>query len=401
MDHIFFKLTSITHRLFVKNTNNTKIISGWYNSVIVRIIWTQLFILALRKLRSPQRALKAILKMEEMRKSYHGNHSVSRIMKVGNKYCWHPNTPIWPSSSFDFFHENELNRIDKFREINGELNLLILSITKKCPLACEHCFEWPVMHQPEVLSLENLKSIVHNYQNKGLGSLEISGGEPLSRFSDLVDLIQFSSDSTEVWVLTSGFGLTLNKAQNLKDAGLTGITISLDHFEEEKHNLFRGNDKSFDWVIKAVENSAEVGLITCLSICATRSFVSTENLYKYTELAKKLGVCFVQILEPKATGNYAEKDVLLKEDHISIIEDFHYKVNSEEKFKDYPLIVYHGYHQRRIGCFGGGSRYLYIDSNGDIHSCPFCRSTLGNALNIENEGLQQVASCKSFEFSEA
>jgi MoaA/NifB/PqqE/SkfB family radical SAM enzyme len=387
---------------FEKGKNSLpKIIFGWHKYFIERIIWSQLLIMAMGKLHNPQRAFRAILNLEKMRRRYMGDHSIKRIIKLNGKYSWHPNTPAWPSAAFNFFHENELNRIDKFREIRGELNLLILSITKKCPLECEHCFEWDIMHQPEVLGLDDLKSIVKKYQEKGLGTLEISGGEPLSRFEDLLELIQYGCNSTEVWVLTSGFGLTLNKADRLKKAGLTGITISLDHYEEDKHNSFRGNNKSFYWVQESIENATKVGLTTCLSICVVRSFVSKENLLKYTDLAKSLGVCFVQILEPKATGKYADKDVLLTENQISVLEEFHFMINSEEQYKSYPLIVYHGYHQRRMGCLGGGSRYIYVDSNGDIHPCPFCRKPIGNALYGSNGEDRKTATCKSFEFSDA
>ena len=181
-----------THPLDTANNSLPRIISGWQKYAIERIIWSQLFILAARKLKSLRRAAKAIVKLEKMRRMYMGDHSIKRIIKVNGKYSWHPNTPAWPSEAFNFFHENELNRIDNFRKIEGELNLLILSITKKCPLDCEHCFEWPVMHQPEVLALEDLKNIVKSYQEKGLGTLEISGGEPLSRFNDLIELIQYT-----------------------------------------------------------------------------------------------------------------------------------------------------------------------------------------------------------------
>lgn len=391
----------MSYLLDEENISFPKIISGWQKYFIERIIWGQLFVLAVGKLRSLRRALNALLILEKMRRMYMGDHSLKRIIKVNNKYSWHPNTPAWPSVAFNFFHENEINRIDNFRKIQGELNLLILSITKKCPLDCEHCFEWDIMHQPEVLSLEKLKNIVKKYQEMGLGTLEISGGEPLSRFSDLIELIRFVGRSTEVWVLTSGFGLTLNKAHALKKAGLTGITVSLDHFDEDEHNSFRGNSKSFDWVKLAIENATKAGLTTCLSICVTRNFISQENLMKYTELAKNWRVCFMQILEPKATGRYADKDVLLTEEQILVIEGFHYMVNSGEQFNDYPIIIYHGYHQRRMGCLGGGSRYLYIDSNGDIHPCPFCRQPIGNALNGTNGTDQKLATCKSFEFSDA
>lgn len=388
------------HPLDVRNAAPTRIISGWHKYVIERIIWSQIFMLAVGRLRNPFRAIKALLDLEKMRRNYMGDHRIRRIIKVNNKYSWHPYTPAWPSVAFNFFHENELNRVDNFRKIQGELNLLILSITKKCPLQCEHCFEWDIMHQPEVLSLDNLKNIVKSYQEKGLATLEISGGEPLNRFFDLIELIQFTGKSTEVWVLTSGFGLTLKKAEALKKAGLTGITVSLDHFDDVMHNAFRGNGKSFDWVMKAIENATKVGLTICLSICTTKSFVTRENLLKYTELAKSLGVCFVQLLEPKATGKYADKDVLLAEEQISVLEEFYYMINSKEQFKDYPLIVYHGYHQRRMGCLGGGNRFLYIDSNGDIHSCPFCRQSVGNVLDGVNGTGNKLPTCNSFALSE-
>jgi len=43
--------------------------------------------------------------------------------------------------------------------------------------------------------------------------------------------------------------------------------------------------------------------------------------------------------------------------------------------------MYPAYHQRRGGCFGAGSRYLYVDADGEIHSCPFCQEKAGNCLS--------------------
>lgn len=40
-----------------------------------------------------------------------------------------------------------------------------------------------------------------------------------------------------------------------------------------------------------------------LSICATKSFVAASNLSKYMDIAKNMGVSFVQFLEPRVTGH--------------------------------------------------------------------------------------------------
>jgi MoaA/NifB/PqqE/SkfB family radical SAM enzyme len=52
-------------------------------------------------------------------------------------------------------------------------------------------------------------------------------------------------------VLSSGFNFTRENARSLKQAGLTGVVISLDHFDPEKHNAFRGFNNSFNDVTRA------------------------------------------------------------------------------------------------------------------------------------------------------
>ena len=120
----------------------------------------------------------------------------------------------------------------------------------------------------------------------------------------------------------------------------------------------------------------------------------------YADFAKSLGVSFIQILEPKAVGHYKDKDVLLTKEHEAILTKFYLQMNYEKKYSGYPIITYHGYHQRQIGCFGSGNRNLYVDTDGDIHACPFCRQKMGNVLSddlsasIEN---LQAAGCRDFQ----
>lgn len=38
-------------------------------------------------------------------------------------------------------------------------------------------------------------------------------------------------------------------------------------------------------------------------------------------------------------------------------------------------IIYHGNYQRSHGCLGAASRYIYIDSTGRVHACPFCQDS--------------------------
>jgi MoaA/NifB/PqqE/SkfB family radical SAM enzyme len=64
-----------------------------------------------------------------------------------------------------------------------------------------------------------------------------------------------------------------------------------------------------------------------------------------------------------------------------LLEQFFEKMNYSNEFISYPLVAYHGYYSRRIGCAGGGKDYLYIDTDGDVHNCPFCQRKLFSALS--------------------
>jgi MoaA/NifB/PqqE/SkfB family radical SAM enzyme len=346
--------------------------------------------------------VKWILKeLESLRRKYMGDYNITKLMKVDGKYYWDMHAPGWPSRAFITYNEGEMNRIMPFRNKTDYLNSMILAITKKCPLQCRHCYEWDELNKDEKLTLDDLKNIVDKFQKNGKGvtQIQFSGGEPLSRFNDLIELLKSAKKGTDFWVVTSGFHLTLSKARELKRAGLTGLAISLDHFNPSLHNEFRGSEESFKWVIKAVEHAHQAKLVVILSLCPTKRFVSEDNMKQYARLAKKLGAAFILMIEPRDVGRYAGQHVALTEAQEKILENFFISMNYDPEYADMPAVSYHGYHQRRVGCFGSGDRYLYIDTDGDMHVCPFCRQKLGNILATsvdESVGKLKEVGCHKF-----
>ena len=100
----------------------------------------------------------------------------------------------------------------------------------------------------------------------------------------------------------------------------------------------------------------------------------------YLKFAHSLKASFIMLLEPRETGHFKDEDVRLPEESMKLLDSFYLKVNSLPEFDKYPAVVFPGYHQRRTGCFGAGIRYLYIDSEGSAHACPFCQEKMGNCL---------------------
>ena len=357
------------------------VFAGKKQKMIRMLIWVNIILISLKTFRNPFEAIKQIKNLLQLRNKFHNGYSLNKYVQIRSRFFYNYNAPGWPSKSFNKYVTHQLRNIAKGNE-NNSIHTLLFAITKKCGFKCEHCFEWDNLNKKEVLTRKNLMQIVHSFQDSGVSQIQLSGGEPLNRLDDIIFLLDHAYKGTDFWILTSGYNLTKDKALLLKQHGLTGITISVDHCEEQLHDQFRGVAGSFKRAFNAVEYARNAGLVVCFSICPTRKFISKENLYKYALLAKEAGVSFIQIMEPKATGHYANQPVTLHSNELKELEDFYEQLNfCNNNFNEYPIISYHGYYTRRIGCAGGGKDYLYVDTDGYIQSCPFCQSKLFSALD--------------------
>jgi hypothetical protein len=120
-----------------------------------------------------------------------------------------------------------------------------------------------------------------------------------------------------------------------------------------------------------------------LSLCATKAFVTDENLMQYARLASRLGAAFIQLLEPRAVGHYAGQPVGLPVAQQKMLEDFYLKLNYNRAYQHLPLVVYYDYQRRRAGCAAAADRHVYVDTDGQLHACPFCQKPAGTALESD------------------
>lgn len=339
-----------------------------------------LFFIACITIKKPSLIIKVFKQLIQLRKNTWGT-PVNKMYKVDRLYFDNLYTPGWPSLAYNNYIKDELLRHAFPLDYAGKLSVVFFAITRKCPMRCDHCFEWDNLNKKETFSKNQLLQIVDIYQSQGALQMHFSGGEPMTRIHDLVDLISHAKNKSECFVVTSGFNVTAINAQLLKQAGCKGIVVSIDHYIPELHNSFRHYENIFQQAVDAVQAALNAGLVTTISVCVTKTFLDGGHLLPYLQFAKNLGVHFVQLLEPKSIGHYADKDVLLEEKHMQLLETFFKTINHSTEFKDYPFVLYHGYHQRRVGCYAG-SRSIYIDSAGDVNACPFCHTKSYNVGDI-------------------
>lgn len=358
--------------------------TGLRRQVVRRLIWLSIVWIAIRNFKNPVTAFKKVLALRKLRNQYRNDRPLNRYARSGNRYFVNYNTPGWPSPAFNRYITHQFNRFSA-QPVPG-IHTLVFAITKKCGFQCEHCCEWLNLNQPETLSREDLLLIIHRFHRLGVSQIQLSGGEPLNRLQDIFYLLENIPAGTDSWLYSTGYSLTPAKARMLKKYGLTGITISLDHCDAEKHNAFRGVHDAYERALGSATMAVEAGLLVCFSLCATRDFTTRDNLLHYATLAKDHGVSFIQILEPKSVGHYAGKDVSLNREQQQLLEEFISRLNYDPAFKNFPTVVYHDYNKRRFGCSGAGADYVYADTDGDIHNCPFCQRKLFSAFDEDLTG---------------
>jgi MoaA/NifB/PqqE/SkfB family radical SAM enzyme len=377
-----------------------KQITGFSSKVVRLRILANIASLAFKKSGNLKSGFQALLGIHAKRKRVQGLQNIRKYVRNEGRYFFSDDIPGWPSEAFKGYFSGEVIRVSGINGFKAPFSTVFIAITSKCPMRCKHCYEWENISKVDSLSLDNLKTIIRKLKEYGVHHIQLSGGEPLDRMEDLISLITYSCKDADVWLNTSGFGLTPERAFSMKKAGLTGAEISLDHYDENEHNRFRSNEESFRWVKDAARNCRSAGILTSLSLCATNIFVTRENLVKYAELAMSWGICFIRILEPMETERFKGEMIRLADDRIALLEEFFLDAASPSKQAEYPIISYPGFHQKRIGCLGAGNHYLYIDSKGDIHACPFCRGSAGNAVTTSIEAAVEILKsrgCKLYE----
>lgn len=141
--------------------------------------------------------------------------------------------------------------------------VLIWELTQACDLACEHCRAdaRPERHPGELTTREG-KQLLREAAGFGEGQLVVlSGGDPLKR-DDTTELVRYGTrQGLRVTMTPSGTSsLTHGAVEELVDAGLRRMALSLDGASPESHDSFRGEEGSFEQTLGAARDANDAGL---------------------------------------------------------------------------------------------------------------------------------------------
>ncbi|HEX5041933.1 MAG TPA: radical SAM protein [Candidatus Polarisedimenticolaceae bacterium] len=276
------------------------------------------------------------------------------------------------------------------------------NLTYRCNLACEHCYldagGKPAVQEPAFADRSELTTaqcfqVVDQLAAFAPECLTIlTGGEPLLR-RDILEIVRYAH-GRGLWVVvgTNGVKITENLVGLLREAGVRGMSLSLDALDPAAHDGFRRVRGAWQNTVEGAEILHRAGLPFIVQTTVARHNVA--ELPAIAAFAReRLGakVWNLYFLVPTGRGTFvsdltpAEHDGVL--DRLSTIRATHrgaMLVNAKcaphhvrNLLTDGGDSLLRTYSDGAGGC-PAGTHYLGIRPNGDLTPCPYLPVFGGN-----------------------
>ncbi len=150
---------------------------------------------------------------------------------------------------------------DKFGRRAGSLRV---SVTDRCNIRCRYCMpedEYVWLPRASILSFEEITRVTALFTTLGVAKIRVTGGEPLLRrgLPQLIKSIVSVPGIDEVALTTNGVLLS-RYVDELKQAGLSRVTVSLDTLNPDKFRQFTKSDR-LESVLDGIATVSRVGFV--------------------------------------------------------------------------------------------------------------------------------------------
>ena len=284
---------------------------------------------------------------------------------------------------------------DKF---GRAFNYLRIAVNEKCNLRCIYCMpEKGIFFEPQnkLLTRKEIIRIVKVVAKLGVNKIRFTGGEPLLR-KDLVELVSGAAETPGIdsLNLTTNGVLLANAIESLKDAGLTGVNVSIDTLEKEKYAEITRRDY-IDQACKGLEAAKRVGIPSIkVNVVALRGF-NDHELSNFVHLTKDypLTVRFIELMPFDAqqiwkTGKFFRAENI-KAELIKLFPEIKTTSGSATEFTIFNVPGYKGKvavipSYTRDLC--GACNRIRLTATGQIRNCLYAKNLFSVRDSIRSGG---------------
>ena len=221
---------------------------------------------------------------------------------------------------------------------------LRITLTNRCNVNCLYCHHDGMVRSKDEMTSDELYTICKVAKNIGVKKIRLSGGEPLLK-KDIVETVRkiASLDFKDISMTTNGI-LLEKYAQELKDAGLDRVNVSLDTLNRETYEFITKKDYLED-AKKGILKAVEVGLYPVKINMVIMKDINQNEIKDMFQFCKENDIV-LQLIELIESENC---------DDDKFSADYHYKLDMvEERLSDIADEV----HERK---FMQGRKKYYIE----------------------------------------
>ena len=270
----------------------------------------------------------------------------------------------------------------------NDLFLLAVNLTKRCNLACAHCYmdaETLKHGGHDELTTAEVRNLLTEIAGRSTETMVVlTGGEPLMR-PDLEELLQHGSGlGLSMVVGTNGVALTDRRVQSLKAAGAMGAGISVDSLDPQKHDDFRGLPGAWEKTLNGIEACKRHGLPFQIHFSVTES--NADEVPGMIDFARAAGARVLNVFFLICTGRGESMSDISPMTYEQVLTQL---VEAQERSQDMLIRARCAPHYKRIayqrnpdstltraaGYEGGGClagiNYCRITPQGGVTACPY------------------------------
>lgn len=182
------------------------------------------------------------------------------------------------------------------------LRVLQLHVSKRCNLACGHCYSQSGPQHRDLLPVDLWLRAIDDAAREGYNVVGFSGGEPLM-FEPLRALLLHARSHGMLTTVTTN-GMLLDRRRIALLQGAAGlVAISLDG-QPESHNRLRGHPRAFSTMARRLPALREAGIP--FGFIFTLTQFNLDELVWAAEFALAQGAALLQVHPLEAVGRATE-----------------------------------------------------------------------------------------------
>jgi len=188
-----------------------------------------------------------------------------------------------------------------FDSFGRRINYLRISVTDRCNLRCIYCMPpegVPWIPHSNLLSYEEISTIVQMAAALGINKIRLTGGEPLIRpgLPNLVEMLSRIEGINEIAMTTNGT-LLQEYALVLKRAGLRRINISLDTLKADRFRYITRLGELKD-TLKGIEAAREANLEPVKINVVVMRGINDDEVLDFAKLTREKGwhIRFIELM---------------------------------------------------------------------------------------------------------